>query len=245
MSFEKPQKGNPLKLVIQQHFHTAHCISKFYDTDGKVEVKFVETGRLEKKGKKSNIFCAKRNWDEKAERGFMSEIENSFHKEINNIKSFENRNHSAISEYFSLWRIRHQFYKNPMQDITLNGTSGSGLTTEEEEIVESKGAIFVRDGGNVPSRFITSIQVVIELDKQRSLVKNLKWGLLEAREGEFIVADCYHDLTVMPISPKLAFCADYKDSIISKADVSEINKQSISKATDYYFAKNMALCPVA
>ncbi|GGI66937.1 hypothetical protein GCM10007978_00180 [Shewanella hanedai] len=245
MPFEKPQKGNPHQFVIQQHFHTAHCIGKFNDADEKVEVKFVETGDIEKKGKRSKIFCAKRNWDEKAERGLMGDIEDDFHEEINNMKSFENRNHSAISEYFLLWRIRHQFYKSPMQDITLNGISGSGVTTEEEEILESKGAMFVRDGGKVPSRFMTGMQVLMQLDQQRSGVKDLKWGLLEAKEGEFIVADCYQDLTLMPISPKLAFCADYKDSTISKADVSEINKQSISKATDYYFAKNMALCPVA
>ncbi|GAL21792.1 hypothetical protein JCM19235_1614 [Vibrio maritimus] len=46
-----------------------------------------------------------------------------------------------------------------MQDITLNGISGSGVTAEEEEILESKGAMFVRDGGKVPSRFMTGTQV--------------------------------------------------------------------------------------
>ncbi|MCD9478125.1 hypothetical protein [Photobacterium phosphoreum] len=245
MSFEKPQKGNPHQFVIQQHFHTAHCIGKFNGGDEKVEVKFIETGVIERKGKRSKVFCAKRNWDEKAEKGLMGDIEKDFHEEINNIKSFENRNHDAISKYFLLWRIRHHFYTSPMSDATLNGIPDSGLTKEQEEVLESKGAMYVREGGEVPARFMTGIQVLIQLDRQWPSVESMQWGLFEAREGEFLVADCYQDLTFMPISPKFAFCASYKDQIISKSDVAEINKQSISKSSSFYFARDLDKCPVA
>lgn len=245
MPFEKPQKGNPHQFVLQQHFHTAHCIGKFNGDDEKVEVKFIQTGETERKGKRSRIFCAKRNWDEKAEKGLMGDIEDDFHNEINNIKTFENRNHQAISKYFLLWRIRHQFYTAPLEDATLNGISGSGLTKEQEEILESKGAMYVRDGGKVPARFITGMQVLMQLDQQWPFVESLQWGLMEADEGEFIVADCYQDLTCMPISPKLIFCAGFKDQVINKSDVAEINKQSISKSSSFYFARNLDMCPVA
>ena len=144
-----------------------------------------------------------------------------------------------------LWRIRHHFYTSPLADVTLNGISGSELTKEQEEVLESKGAMYVRDGGQVPARFMTGMQVLMQLDKQWPNVESMQWGLLEAREGEFLVADCYQDLTFMPIFPNLAFCTGYKDQIISKLDVAEINKQTISKSSNFYFAKDLEKCPVA
>jgi len=245
VAFEPPVKGNPHQFVIKQHFHTAHAISKFYGSDEKVDVHNLISGITERKHKRANIFCAKRNWDQKAEVGIMAKIESEFHEEINNPKCFESRSHSAISEYFLLWRIRHHFHRSRMEDKALIGVTGSGLTKEQEEILESKGAMFFRDGGVAPARFMTGVQVIMQLDRQRSGVKDLKWGLLTASEGEFIVADCYNDLTLIPISPNLAFCAGYKDMYIDRESVANINKQSIQASTEFYFAKDLALCPVA
>lgn len=245
MTFEKPAKGNPHQFVIKQHFHTANSIGKFHGDDEKLDVHFKGTGGVERKHKRSNIFCAKRNWDQKAEVGLMANIEKLFHEEINNIKSYELRNHNAISEYFLLWRIRHSFHLSRMDDVVLNGVAGSGLTKEEEENLESKGAFFIRDDGVVPARFMTGIQVLAQLDQQRSGMENLKWGLLEANEGEFIVADCYKDLTFLPISPTLAFCANYQDLKIDRVSVADVNKQSIAKSSEFYFARDLSKCPVA
>ncbi len=245
MTFEPTVKGNPHQFVIKQHFHTAHAIGKFHGNDGKLDVHNIEKGETERKHKRSTIFCAKRNWDQKAEIGLMADIEKLFHEEINNIKPFNLRNHSAISEYFLLWRIRHNFHSSRMDDVALNGISGSGLSKAEEEVLESKGVMFVRDGGVVPARFMTGIQVLMQLDQQRGGVENLKWGLLKAKEGEFIVADCYQDLTFIPISPTSAFCAGYKDMNIDRSDVTNANKQSIDKASEFYFARNLSRCPIA
>lgn len=244
MSFEKPVKGNPHQFVINQHIHTAFSIGKFHDSDEKLDVYIKETNEKKRKHKRSSVFCAKRNWDQKAEVGLMADIEKSFHDEINNIKPFDLRNHSAISECFILWMIRHNFHISRMKYVVLNGISGSGLT-KEEEVLESKGALFVRDGGLVPARFMTGIQVLMQLDQQHSGVKDLKWGLLKANDGEFIVADCYKDLTFIPISPNLAFCAGYQDMEINRASVANANKQSIEKASEFYFARDLSKCPVA
>ena len=245
VTFEQPVKGNPHQFVIKQHFHTAYSIGKFHGNDEKLDVYINETGETERKHKRSSIFCAKRNWDQKAETGLMADIEKLFHEEINDIKPFESRNHSAISEYFLLWRIRHNFHISRVDDVVLNGISGSGLTKEEEEILESKGASFVRDGGVIPARFMTGIQVLMLLDQHRPGVKDLKWGLLKTKEGEFIVADCYKDLTYIPISPTLAFCAGYQDMDIDKTSVANANKQSIEKSSEFYFARDLSQCPVA
>jgi len=119
VTFEPTVKGNPHQFVIKQHFHTAHAIGKFHDNDGKLDVYNKETGKTERKHKRSTIFCARRNWDQKAEVGLMADIEKLFHEEINNIKSFDLRNHGAVSEYFLLWRIRHNFHISRMDDVAL------------------------------------------------------------------------------------------------------------------------------
>ncbi|MGI2107736.1 hypothetical protein ACRN9A_21715 [Shewanella frigidimarina] len=245
MAFEKPAEGNPHKFVIKQHFHTAHSIAKFHDTDCKLDVFIKDSGEALRRHSRSSIFCARRNWDEKSEKGLMANIEQLFHQEINEIKPFELRNHSAISEYFMLWKIRYDFHISRMDDAVLNGISGSGLTKEQEEILESKGYSFVRDGGVVPARFMTGIQVLRQLDMNRPGMQNMKWGLLKAKEGEFIVADSYNDLAFMPISPILAFCAGSQDMQIDKADVTNANRQSIEKSREFYFARDLSKCPFA
>ena len=75
MTFERTRKGNPLELAIDQHFHTAHSIAKFYNHKFKVDVFEVSTGKILERNKRAKIFCAKRNWDERAERGYMVNIE--------------------------------------------------------------------------------------------------------------------------------------------------------------------------
>lgn len=245
MSFEPPAKGNPNQFVINQHIHTAHAISKFQDQDKKVDVHLFKTNKTERKHKRANIFCTKRNWDQKAETGVMARIERAFHTEINNIKPFSERNHSAISEYFLLWRIRHHFHISRMKDIPCRDITGSNLTKEEEEAIESNGAMFIRENGVVAARFMTGIQILIQLNRQRPGVNNLRWGLLTSTDGEFIVADCYNDLTFMPISPIHAFCAGYPDMEIDRKTVGELNKISKETSTNYYFAKNLTLCPIS
>jgi hypothetical protein len=245
VAFERPEKGNPHNFVIKQHIHTAHAISKFYGDDGKVDVFMIDSGKTKRKYKREKPFYTQRNWDQKTEVGLMAEIEKDFHNEINNIGSVSSRNHHAISKYYLLWRIRHSFHMLRLEDITLNAIPGSGLTKEQEEILEKKGSSYVREGGVVPSRFITGIQMVVEIDRQRPFVKNLKWGLLTAGEGEFIVADCYNEFTFFPVSPKLAFSAGHEDMSISKQSVINTNKQSITEATEFYFARDSSSCPVA
>lgn len=244
MVFEKPEKGNPHKFVIKQHFHTAHSIAKFHDVDSKLDVFIKDSSETLRRHSRSSIFYAKRNWDEKSEKGLMANIEQLFHQEINEIKPFDLRNHSAISEYFMLWKIRYDFHISRMDDAVLNGISGSGLTNEQEENLEIRGCSFVRYGGVVPARFVTGIQIHMQLDINRPGMQNMKWGLLEAKDGEFIVADSYSDLAFFPITPTLAFCAGSQDMQLDKAGVTNANKQSIEKSRVFYFARDLTKCPI-
>lgn len=245
MPYEPTIKKNPKQLTIEQHFHTAHAISLFYDSDKKVEVNELSSGEIFKRHKRAKIFCTKRTWDQRAETGYMVPIENAFHEEIDNIKSFSERNHQAISKYCLLWRLRHNYHLSNPDDTVLNGISGSGLTKEQEEILESKNVSFVRDGGVVASRFSSGLQIQISLDRDWHACSHFKWGLIEALDGEFLVADSYGDFAFIPISPKLTFLAGESDQKISRQQLAEINKETIARAKEYYFARKISECPIA
>ena len=105
MPYEPTIRRNPRQLTIEQHVHTAHAISLFYDSDGKVELIDLSSGGIARRHKRAKIFCTKRTWDQRAETGYMVSIESEFHEEIDNIKSFSERNHEAISKYCLLWRF--------------------------------------------------------------------------------------------------------------------------------------------
>lgn len=208
MPFERTTKGNPHGLTIKQHFHTAHAIGKFYDkTEKNVEVKFIETGLIKKLHKGDATFYTRRTWDQRAESGYMQSIEDDFHNEINKIKNYSNRNHQAISMYFLLWRLRYHFHMNPIDDFVTNEVTPYKATMEEQELLESKGISFIREGNITPSRVMTGLFIQMDLKVQWHKIKDWKWGLLEARKGEFLVADSYQYHSFMPITPELALVA--------------------------------------
>lgn len=246
MPYEPTSRGNPQQLTINQHFHTAHAISIFYDSNNQVvEVMDIPTNQVLKRNKRAKMFCTKRTWDQQAENGYMVIIESSFHEEIDNIKNFSERNHQAITNYCLLWRLRHDYHLKNLDNVALNGLSGSNLTKEQEEILENKNVSYFRNGGILPSRFVSGSLIQIRLMQEKKTWAHLKWGLLEALNGEFLVADSYDEWAFIPISPKLAFCAGVRDQTISKQELIEINKESIACAKNFYFARKISECPVS
>lgn len=245
MEYERPRKKNPLGITIEQHFHTAYSISKFYDHTENVEVYEKSTSTTFARHKRAKIFCTKRNWDERAEHGYMVDIEHGFHEQIDNLGVWSERNHEAISKYFILWRLRHQFHLNRLPNAKLNGIPGSDLTKEQQEILEVKHVGFVNADAEVPARQVTGMQIQIGIDRQMLELKDTKWGLLQANKGHFLCADSYHDLCLIPVSPKFAFAANFSDSLLSYSEVAVINKQSVESAKEFYFAKSLKKCPIA
>jgi len=239
----KTQPGNPHKLKINQHFHTAHCIGRFSDKTGLVQIKLNSSDKIIKRGRRSREFCVSWVWDQKAENGYMKRIEDAFHHEIDCISLGSIKNNMAISEYHLLWNLRHK-YQHFRSDIFLNGIDGSNLTKDNEEIIERKHGMFVRDDGAVPARFLVSFLIQRDLDKHIHSYAKIKWALLQAEEGEFLVADCYHEGAIMPISPKLCFVTMTDDRMITREEVAAINRKSLSLASKFCFAQDFEKCPL-
>ena len=244
MTFEKVSKGNPEQLVMDQHFHTAHSIAKFYNNQNKVQVKILSSSEVVLRDKRAKIFCAKRNWDERAERGYMTTIEHAFHDEIDSIQTFAKRNHKAISEYFLLWKFRHEYHLNRIDDEKLNGITSSELTKEQQERLEKNTIGYIKEDGYVPARQMTGLHIQMSIMQLMHEFENVQWGLLQATKGHFLSADSYQNLRLIPISPKFAFVADWQDQFVSYKEVAQINKQSVESAVEFYFGKDLTKCPI-
>ncbi|GGN30266.1 hypothetical protein IBG28_18150 [Marinomonas arctica] len=244
MTYERVRKGNPLQLTIDQHFHSAHAISKFYNNEDVVEIMNIGYGKISKKSKNGMLYT-KRNWDERAEKGYMYQIESDFHQQIDNIKSYELRDHEAISRYLALWRLRHQFHIERLSDAPLCGIEGENYTKEEQERMESMGLGYVNEKAEIPARQLTGGQIQLGIDQLMQALHSIKWGVLKSNDAHFLCADCYHKLGFIPVSPTIALAANLPDQTLSDDEVAIINRQSVESASKFYFGSNLGKCPIA
>lgn len=245
MTYERVRKGNPLQLVVDQHFHTAHAIAKFYNSENSVEILKISTGEILKRNKRSKIFCAKRNWDERSEKGYMSQIESDFHHQIDDIQTYKNRDHAAISKYLALWRLRHKFHLDRLIDAPLFGVEGEQLTKEQQEILEKKGFGYVNEQAEIPARQLTGAQIQIGIYQIMQAFGDIRWGLLQSKSGHFLCSDCYHKLCFIPISPTIAFAGNLPDRVLSDNEIAIANYHSVNSASEFYFGSYLEKCPIA
>lgn len=248
MKSEGTQKGNPYKLTTDQHVFPKKSISRFSDDYGLVQVCSYRAGKVLRVKPGNSLFCARRVWDQRTEAGIGKHIEDNFQQlargilrgQVTGIGYLEKK---AVEEFFSLWRTRQKFLRDGLPDLRMNGFSGDSLTKDQQEIVESKHAIFFNEGV-MPGRFAAGIHVFGYMNAFRQSNSHMKWGIIRAGEGEFIVPDCFEDMMVVPVSPKLCIVADQDNSTLTRSEVAALNQVAIDRSTNYYYARNLAACPV-
>ena len=248
MKVEATQKGNPYKLTTAQHVFPRASIDRFSNIEGVVEVFSYNAGKVLKVKSNNSLFCAKRVWDQRTEVGIGKRIEDRFQNLVRRILNgkvtvigyFEKM---VVEEFFSLWRSRQKFKLDGLPDLQFNGLSSDPLTKDQQEILESNHTIFCRDGV-LPGRFTAGIHVFGYLDAFRHDNRYTEWGIVRAVDGEFIVPDCFEDMMIIPISPKLSIMADQPNSTLTRCDVAVNNQIAISRSAQYYFARDFSKCPV-
>jgi hypothetical protein len=249
MKYEKPQKGNPHRLAVNQHIFPAKSIQRFSGHSGTVEVRLVGQDRVINLPADNVLFCAKRRWDQRAEMGYMKQIEDSFQylaaKVIDNpgtiLRDVDNR---VASEFFALWSLR--FYRNlyPIEDIQLKGITGEHLTKDEEERLEKVHLTYAKgDNASVPSRFMTGLNIQISIDRMRSEMDGVNWGVACSMIGEFLVPDTFSNIPILPISPKIVLMGNSNNFSMSHAGVIRVNRLAISCCRTYFFARRISSCP--
>ena len=108
--FERPQKNSG--ITIKQHIWPQRSIARFADSDGVVRL----YDKIRRKPRPAtpidDIFCAKRVWDLRAERGYMKSIEDQFQAIVDEIiagaitEIDDARITNYINYFFALWYFR-------------------------------------------------------------------------------------------------------------------------------------------
>lgn len=249
MKHDKTQKGNPHQLSVCQHTFPARSISRFVDDKGYVQVYLVKQNKLVQLKPNDQLFCAKRVWNQQAESGFMKDIEDKY-QSLADLVFLENKRklnleeQQIVTDMFVIWNIREFRKANPIPDQQIEGAVDVAVhyTNDEQEILEKNHIIVIRSDLSIAGRDIAASNILLSLIKNRELMSNAQWGVLEALEGQFIVPDGCRNARILPLSPTLCFFSESKDDEISKSEVAVINKLSIESSVNYYFSRDPTKC---
>ena len=112
MNLIKTQKGNPHQLTLRQHCFPKRSIDRFTNEDGKVDVHLIRATKTVLLNSDNGIICAHRIWDERAESGFMKEIEDAYQDLADRvaygrlIRRFSAKEQQIVTNMYLLWNIR-------------------------------------------------------------------------------------------------------------------------------------------
>lgn len=248
MKPEPTQKENPHNLSLRQHIFASRSISRFCNEEGFVDLQMFQPKKRRFAGPADKIFCARRAWDERAEKGYGKHIEDKFQTVVDrflqgNSPMFSEEN-LAITEFYGLWNVRHVWSKVPMEDTPIKGVKelSVSLTLDDQERLEKEQISYLTDELAIPSRQMRGISIQMNIDNVVEKMAGTKWGILHASEGEFIVPDNFLARRIIPINPSVCFVADHESGTLNRNDVGLINALAIKSAEKYFFARDLNNC---
>lgn len=247
---EMPQKGNPHRLTINQHIFPRASMNRFVNERSGVQVRRLGQAGCVEFGTKNPYFCASRVWDQKVEHGLMVDIENRFQDVAEKIvdqsvRTLTDAMNQAVTDLYLLWNLRFNRNANPMQDVSIIGVLPErDLGKDSQEILESKGVVFIKPDGTLPGRMMAGISITIGIDRERLRMRGTSWGILTAECGEFVVPDNFSKYSVLPLTPTICLAAGLNNQRVDLKLVAKINALAIQGSERYYFAKDFTQCPV-
>ena len=248
--YEKPQKGNPHRLTVNQHVFPVRSIARFTNDDGTVSLNDMSRGLLRRAKPTDEVFCAKRAWDQRAESGYMKSIEDEFQELADDVLNgsllrIRNDKNLVVSQFYSLWYMRARHRDLPTQSVKLNGvTEGRNLTKDERELLEKRGVMTTGEGGTVPLRHINAVQLQIKTAHYADQINALgNWGVIQAQGGEFMVPDVPSHC-IVPLTPNVCLVMPSRNGTIRAENVAQINQAFATEAKNYVFARELGRCPL-
>jgi hypothetical protein len=246
----RPQKNNPHKLTINQHVLHARSIARFVNGSGSVWLCDIVRRRVRPAKPKDVVFCARRAWDQRAESGYMKEIEDAFQPLASaivagDVTAIGETERAIVNTFYSLWYFRGRHRHLPMQNLQMNRVTGCNFSPDMEELLEKRGVIFMRAGGVMPARHINAIQMQVKLFRYAcDEMGKLEWGIVRPVDGEFIVPDVTEHF-IMPICPAIALVANVPNGFVTVQNLVEINTALQLGSREYFFARDFNRCPIA
>jgi hypothetical protein len=246
MRYEPVQKGNPHKLVIKQHIFPKRSIERFCRDDGSVDLLFLSGKRLSVKPH-NDVFCVNRSWDERAERGYGKRIEDDFQSVTGKILQGElvdsDSVSRAVTDFCCLWQVRHCWSKVPIDNVDMGLKPAYSLSINEQEDLEKAHIFYARGNGEVPSRLWRGAMMQQSWCRTVKTMSGIKWGLLTATEGEFLVPDNFSNVFIVPVTPKQCFVTESDSQTVGLDTVRLINSLAVASAEKYVFARDLTQCP--
>ncbi|QJQ03436.1 hypothetical protein C798_25325 [Herbaspirillum rubrisubalbicans Os34] len=241
------QKGNPHNLTVKQHIFPRKGLQRFAMEDvvrvrliGKQEPIFCKTG--------DTLFCANRAWDQRSEVFHSRDIEVDFAQLTDKLISGEVRKlDSAMNliatDFYDLMDERYKAHITPYEDETFVGISANDLSLDEQELLESKGIMFVGPEGTMSGRTIAGIHMMGRRMYRRRIDVPL-WGIWHAQGGEFIVPDNFSENMCIPVSPSIWLMAEKGSLTLNFREVAQLNAFHLYRAHRYAFARDFDFAPV-
>ena len=247
MKYEKPQKGNPHELTVQQHCFPRKSIARFANPDGVVQVHIVKASKTVFLPPEDSIFCARRTWDERAESGFMKMIEDAYQVLADDIASgnfmrrLSRNERQLVTDMYALWNLRWHWKNRPLDDQKLVGVSGPtpSFSQDERELLKKHHMTSSRTDASLDGRHLTGVRIQLDLSRARKKLADVQWGVIKSRRLEFVVPDNSADRLFFPVTPHLCLANTQGFRIVDDAGVLRMNAESIKASNEYYFAKNL------
>lgn len=107
------------------------------------------------------------------------------------------------------------------------------------------GISFVRPDGTFPGRVIAGLQMLRQLDMAWvSGWNDVRWGVLRAVDGEFVVSDALLNPAPMPVLPTVYLSANVQDRLLDYTQVAHLNHVALRASLRYSFARDFERCPM-
>jgi hypothetical protein len=242
---EPTQLHNRHGLTIKQHVFPVCSISRFANPNGTVSVLVLNKSKLAMLRPDHQIFCAKRVWDQRAEAGYMKQIEDSFQAVADRIvdgsSCLDVSAFRIITDFFALWFLRYRSSREPDADQVLNGVVGE-VSKDQQEVLEKQGLISIRPDNKLPGRMISGMKIQRGIDELAARLEK-RWGVVRSRGGEFIVPDAFGQEPIVPVAPTICLVSGCADLLLPEGQVARINQAARRSAQRYLFARDLEQCP--
>ena len=247
MKYEKPQKGNPHQLTVRQHCFPKRSIDRFVNAKGVVHAHLIASNESFRLRPSAILFCASRVWDQRAERGFMKEVEDAYQELADDIvrgrivRPLSQQECRIVTDMYCLWNIRFHWKTRPLADQQLSGILDVShkYTKDDQEILEKNDITAIRPDGTISGRNLTGLSVQSNMLSCRRALAATSWGILKTRERQFIVPDSSNSRLFMPVNPQLSLTAGVGYRVVTPSELSEINKLSQTGSKEFFFAQNL------
>ena len=177
----------------------------------------------------------------------MKEIEDAYQEVADRIaagrliRRLSSQERQIVTDMYALWNIRWHWKDQPVEDQRLEGVTGvqREYSIDEQEMLEKNHITTIRPDVSIPGHHITGIKIQLNLFEARKSMKNVEWGILKSRAGQFIVPDNSARRLILPVTPEICLANTEGYRLVTKSELSGINEQSIQGSTQYYFARDL------